>query len=89
VGKLTQPNNSSEETSASGEKKMSKDQSMGDCDGLPCGGYKCNLQHHMELQVPLSCIKELPFLLGGDAHVIKGHTGLLWLVQNICDKLLS
>jgi hypothetical protein len=43
----------------------------------------------MEVQEPLSCIKELPFLLGEvNDHILKGHTGLPWLEQNIYDQLL-
>jgi hypothetical protein len=70
---------------------MNKDQSLGECEGLTYGGYKCKvLQHHMEIQVPLSCIKELPFLLGeGNGHIFKDSTALPWLEQSIYDELLS
>jgi hypothetical protein len=70
---------------------MSKDQSLDECDGLTYRGYKCKvLQHHMEVQAPLSCIKEHPFLLvEGDADILKGPTGLPWLGQRTYDELLS
>jgi hypothetical protein len=60
-------------------------------DILTYGGYKCKvLQHHMQIQVTLSCTKELPFLLGkGNAHILKGCTALTWLGQNIYNQLLS
>jgi hypothetical protein len=64
---------------------MSKDHSV------TYGSYKCKvLQHHTEVQLLLSCTKELPFFLGeGNAHIVKGCTVLTWLEQEIYDQFLS
>jgi hypothetical protein len=69
---------------------MNRDQDVGECDDLTYGGYKRKvLQHHIEVQVPLRCIKELPLLLGEvNEHIIKCHTGLSWLKKKIYDQLL-